>query len=55
MVETQADMDRMGLCDAAHAIENEMYKHPDFDLLNPNEIPSDAVNILAMSIEILPE
>lgn len=52
MVGIPSDMDQMVLCDEDHAKENEMYKHSDFDLLNPNGTPIDAKNILAKSIKI---
>lgn len=52
MVETPVDMDRMGLCDANHAEENEMCIRCHFDWTRPSGIPIDVGNTPVMSIEI---
>lgn len=52
MVEIPNGMDQMVLYDVNHAKENEMCTPNDFDLLNPNEIQIDAMNIPIMSIKI---
>lgn len=53
-VEIRADMDRMALYDANHAIENEMYTRHHFDWSHPNEIPIGVMNIRVMSIRKCP-